>query len=190
MSRPCPALPAAAAWLMARDISQRAEPDVKPIKPCSLCIYCGEDAPPATTLTGDVPSQHLMCPVQSAGRRRQGHPAGGAPDWSVGEQCARAERRTVLIIPSARSFPCTPRIRRSQASGHKKIAPAANICGSKCYIHYVPGPTCRGSVLLYMSPFSYKRGDMQRYKADPTQAQARSGGLDSQVSTAIQHTVE
>jgi hypothetical protein len=52
-------------------------------------------------------------------------------------------------------------------SGHKKIALAANICSSKCYIHYVPGPTCRGSVPLCMPPFSYKRGGMRRYKADP-----------------------
>jgi hypothetical protein len=110
-------LPAADAWLVARDISQRVELDVKPIKSCSLCIYCGEDALPATTLAGDVPSQHLMRPVQSAGRRRQGHQAGGAPDRSVGKQCARAERRTVLIIPSTRSLPCMPRIRRSRVSG-------------------------------------------------------------------------
>jgi hypothetical protein len=41
---------------------------------------------PATSLTGDVPSQHLMRPVQSAGRRRQGHPADGAPDQSVDKQ--------------------------------------------------------------------------------------------------------
>jgi hypothetical protein len=66
------------AWLVARDSSQRAEPDVRPLKPRSLCIYCREDVPPATTLTGDVPSRHLMCPVHSAGRRRQGHPADGA----------------------------------------------------------------------------------------------------------------
>jgi hypothetical protein len=145
---------------VARDINQRAEPDVRPIQPCSLGIYCGEDAPPATTLTGDVPSQHLMCPIQSAGRRCQSHPADGAHDQSVGEQCARAEWRTILIIPSTRSFPCTPRIRRSRASGHKKIALVANICGSNCYIHYVPGPTCRGPVPLCMLPFSYKRGDM------------------------------
>jgi hypothetical protein len=150
-------------WLVARDISQRAEPDVRPIQPCSLYIYCGEDAPPATTLTGDVPSQHLRRPVQSARRRRQGHPADGAPDQSVGEQCARVEQRTVLIIPSTRSFPCTPRIRRSRASGHKKIAPAVSICGPKCYIPYVPEPTCRGSVPLCMPPFSYKRGGMRRY---------------------------
>jgi hypothetical protein len=36
----------------------------------SLCIYCRGDASPATTLIGDTPSQHLMCPVQSAGMRR------------------------------------------------------------------------------------------------------------------------
>jgi hypothetical protein len=62
--------PAAVAWLVAHDISQRAEPDKSPIRLCSLCIYCGEDAPPATMLTGDAPSQHLMCRVQSVGRRR------------------------------------------------------------------------------------------------------------------------
>jgi hypothetical protein len=37
--------PAVAAWLVARDISQRAEPNVRPLKPRGLCIYCGEDAP-------------------------------------------------------------------------------------------------------------------------------------------------
>jgi hypothetical protein len=160
--------PAAAAWLVAHDISQRAKPYVRPIQLCSLCIYCGEDAPPATMLTDDTPSQHLMRPVQSASRWRQGHPAGGASDQSVGEQCARVERCTVLIIPSTRSFPCMPRIRRSRASGHKKIAPAANICGSKRYILYVPGPTCRGPVPLFMPPSAIKMGGMQRY----TQAQS------------------
>jgi hypothetical protein len=52
--------PATTARLVARNISQRAEPDVRPIQLCSLCIYYVEDAPPATTLTGDAPSQHLM----------------------------------------------------------------------------------------------------------------------------------
>jgi hypothetical protein len=130
---------------------------------CSLCIYCGEDTPPATTLTGDAPSQHLMRPIQSAGRRRQGHPADGAPDRSVRKQCARAKRRTVPITPSTRSFPCTPRMRRSRASGHKKITPAANIGDSKRYILYVPRPICRGPAPLCMPPFNYKRGGMRRY---------------------------
>jgi hypothetical protein len=138
--------------------------DVRPITPRSLCIYCGKDAPPATTLTGDVSSQHLMCPIQSSSRRRQGHPADDTPNQSVAKQCTRAERRTVLIIPCTRSFPCTPRIHRSRMSGHKKIAPEANICNPKCYILYVSGPTCRGPVPLCMPPFSYKRGGMRRYK--------------------------
>jgi hypothetical protein len=174
---------------VARDISQRAEPDVRPLKPRSLCIYCREDAPLATTLTGDVPSQHLMCPVHSAGRRRQGHPADGAPDQSVDKQCARAVWRTVLVIPSTISFPCTPRICGSRMSGHKKIAPAASICSSKCYIKDVPRPTCRGSVPLCIPPFGYKRGGMWRYNTDPI-----LGSLGhSQVHTstqAIHHTVE
>jgi hypothetical protein len=142
-------------------------PDVRPITPRSLCIYCGEDAPPATTLMGNVSSQHFMCPVQSTDRRRQGHLADGAPVQSVDKQCARAERRTVLIIPSTRSLPCTPKTRRSQMSGHKKIAPAASVCSPKYYILYVPGPTCRGSVPLCMPPFNYKRGGMRCYKTDP-----------------------
>jgi hypothetical protein len=141
---------------VAHDISQRAEPDVRPLKPRSLCIYCEEDAPPATTLTGDVPSQHLMRPIQSTGRRRQGHPTDGASVLSVGKQYARAVWHTMLVIPSTRSFPCTPRICRSRMLGHKKIALATNICSSKCYIHYVPGPTCRGSVPLCMPPSAIK----------------------------------
>jgi hypothetical protein len=183
---------------VAHNVSQRAEPDVRPMRLCSLRIYCREDALPATTLTGDAPSRHLMCHVQSAGRRRQGHPADGAPDQSVGKQCAHAERRTVPITPSTGSFPCTPRIWRSRAPGHKKITPAANIGGSKRYILYVPRPTCRGPAPLCMPPFNYKRGGMRRY----TQAgsdRLRSGHpilgslRHSQVHTssqAIYHTVE
>jgi hypothetical protein len=110
--------------LVAHDISYRVEPDVKS---CSPCIYWGEDAPPATAQTGDVPSQYLMRPVPSAGRRCQGHPAGGAPAGSAGKQCARAKRRAILILPSTRSFPYTPRIRRSQVSGHKKVVSATDI---------------------------------------------------------------
>jgi hypothetical protein len=146
--------PAAAAWLVAHDIRQPAEPGVGPLKPHSLGIYCREDVSPATKPTSDVPSRHLMRPVLSAGRRRQS--SDGAPAQSIIKQCACAMRRTMLIIPSTRSFPCTPRIRRSRASRHKKIAPAANICNPKCYILYVPGPTCRGPVPLYMPPSAIK----------------------------------
>jgi hypothetical protein len=178
--------PAAAAWLVARDISQRAGPDVRPITSRSLYIYCREDAPPATTLTSDVPSQHLMRPVQSAGRQRHGHPADGAPVQSVDKQCTCAERRTELIIPSTRSLPCTPKTRRSWVSRHKKIAPAANVCSPKCYILYVPGPICRGSGPLCMPPFSYKRGGMRCYKIDPIGDPILGSLRHSQVQTSSQ----
>jgi hypothetical protein len=59
---------AATTWLVAYDMSQRAKPDVRPLRPRSLCIYCREDVSSATMLTDDVPSQHLMRHVHSAGR--------------------------------------------------------------------------------------------------------------------------
>jgi hypothetical protein len=93
----------------------------------------------------------------------RGHPPDGVPVQSVVKQCVRAMQRTVLTIPYTRSFPCTLRIRRSRMSGREKIAPTANISSSKCYIHFVPGLTCRGSVPLCMPPFGYKRGGMRRY---------------------------
>jgi hypothetical protein len=114
-------------------------------------------------LTDDVPSRHLMRPVHSVGKRRQNNLAGGAPVRSVTKQCTRAMQCTVDIVPCTRSFPSTPRIHRSWVSGHGKIAPAANISSSKCYVHFVPGPTCRGSVPLCMPSFSYKRGGMRHY---------------------------
>jgi hypothetical protein len=146
----------ATTWLVARDISQQAEPDVRPLGRAVSTLIAERTRRLSTLLTGDVPPLHLMCPVHSAGRRRQGHPADGAPVQFIIKQCARAARRTVLIIPYTRSFPCTLRLRRSQTSGRKKIAPAANISSSKYYIYYVPGPTCRGSVPLYMPPLAIK----------------------------------
>jgi hypothetical protein len=136
--------------LVAHDISYRAEPDIKLCRPC---IYGGKDAPPAIALTSDMPSQHLLRPVPSVGRQRQSHPAGGAPAGSAGKQCARTRRHPILAFSSARSFPCTPRIRRPRATGHKKIASATDVRGSKLYILYVPGPICRGPVLLCRPPF-------------------------------------
>jgi hypothetical protein len=99
--------PDAATWLVARDISQRAETDVRPLGRAVSAFIAERTRRLSTLLTGDVPSQHLMCPVHSAGRRRQGHPADGAPLQSVVKQYAQAAGRTVFIIPYTRSFPCT-----------------------------------------------------------------------------------
>jgi hypothetical protein len=148
--------PDAATWLVARHVSQRAEPDVRPLCHAVSAFIVERTRRLSTQLTGDVPPQHLMRPVHSAGRRRQGHPADSVSVQSIVKQCARAAGCTVSIITYTRSFPCTPILRRSRMLGRKKIAPAANIRGSKYYIRYVPGPTCRGSIPLYMPPFVIK----------------------------------
>jgi hypothetical protein len=156
MRSPLRRRPNAATWLVARDISQRIEPDVRPLDRADSAFIKERTRRLSTLLTGDVPPQHLLCPVHSTSRRRQGHPTDGAHVQSVVKQYARIARRTDLIIPCTRSFPCTPMLRRSRMSGHKKIAPATNISSSKYYICYVPGPTCRGSTLLYMPPLAIK----------------------------------
>jgi hypothetical protein len=91
--------PDAATWPTAHDISQRVEPDVRPLgrgaafiadKARRLSIPLVGDVPPrhlmspATPLAGDVSPHHLMCPVHSADGRRPGHPAGDVPVHSVG----------------------------------------------------------------------------------------------------------
>jgi hypothetical protein len=156
MRSPLRRRPDAATWLVARDISQRAEPDVRPLGHAVSAFIAERTCRLCTLLTDDVPSQHLMHPVHSTGRRRQGQPADSAHVQSIIKQYARAARRTVLIIPCTRSFPCTTILRRPRMSGRKKIAPATNISSSKYYIRYVPGPTCWGSALLYMPPLAIK----------------------------------
>jgi hypothetical protein len=103
---------------------------------CPLSIYCVLSTPLAGGVRVTLQMAHLSSPLS--------------------KQYARAVRCTVLIIPYTRSFPCTLTLRRSRVSGRKKIAPAANISSSKYYIHYVPEPTCRGSVFLYMPPLAIK----------------------------------
>jgi hypothetical protein len=150
--------PDAATWLVARDISQRVEPDARPLGRAVSAFITERTRRLSTLLTGDVPPQHLMRPIHSAGRRRQGHPADGVPVQSIVKQCALAAGCTVSIIAYTRSFPCTPILCRSRMSGCKKIAPAANISSSKYYIRCVPGPTCWGSVPLYVPPL-VKKGE-------------------------------
>jgi hypothetical protein len=144
--------PVAATWLVARDMSQRVEPDVRPLSRVVSAFIAERTHHLSTLLTSDVPPRHLMCPVHSADSWRQDHPSDGAPDQYIVKQCARAARRTVSIIACAKRFPYTPILRRSRMSGRKKIAPAASIGSSKYYIRYVSGPTCRGSVPLYVPP--------------------------------------
>jgi hypothetical protein len=61
--------PDAAAWPTTRDVSQRAEPDVRP-RDCATSAFIADKARRLSIpLTGDVPPLHLMSPVHSTSRR-------------------------------------------------------------------------------------------------------------------------
>jgi hypothetical protein len=124
---------------------------------CLLSIYCVLSTPLAGGARATLQTAHLSS--------------------LLSKQCAHAIRCTVLIIPYMRSFPCTTRLRRSWVSGRKKIAPAASMSSAKCYICYVHGPTCRGSVFLCMPSLAIKG------EAYNVTKQAQSLGLDSQLSS-------
>ena len=159
--------PDAATWPTARDISQRAEPDVRPLGRAVSTFIAEKTRRLTIPLTGDVPLQHLMCPVHSAGRRRPSHPAGGVAVHSIAKQCAHAAKCTVPIhhhsYVAREASPARQYYVDRGYQGARKIALGMSISRSKYYICYVPGPTCRGSAPFYVPPFSYKRGGIQRY---------------------------
>jgi hypothetical protein len=56
-------------WHGTRDVSQRVEPNVRPLG-CAASIFIADKARHLSIpLTGDVSPQHLMSPVHSTGRR-------------------------------------------------------------------------------------------------------------------------
>jgi hypothetical protein len=61
--------PDAATWPTARDVSQRAKPDVRPLGRVASAFIADKPRRLSTPLAGDVPSQHLMSPIHSTGRR-------------------------------------------------------------------------------------------------------------------------
>jgi hypothetical protein len=97
-------------WPTARDISQRAEPDVRPLgrafiaeearRLSSWQVMCRLSIKytMSTPMTSDVLPQHLMCLVHSADGQWPGHPADGVPVRSGGRQYVCAAAYTVLII--------------------------------------------------------------------------------------------
>jgi hypothetical protein len=55
--------PDAAMWPTARDISQWAEPDVRPLGRATSAFIADKPRRLSIPLAGDVPPQHLMSPV-------------------------------------------------------------------------------------------------------------------------------
>jgi hypothetical protein len=90
--------PDVATWPTARDVSQRAEPDVRPLGYAATAFIEDKARRLSIPLAGDVLPQHLLSPVHSAGRRRPVHSAGDVPVHSIGRQHARSASCTTLII--------------------------------------------------------------------------------------------
>jgi hypothetical protein len=121
-------------------------------------------------LTGDVPLEHLMCPVHSADRWRPGHPAGGVHVHSVGRQYARAAAYIMLIVAHGlprRQPQDINTIWTTDIRALEDLLGDTSIGFFHMYsLRFAPGPTCQGSTSLYVSPLSYKREGARRYKAD------------------------
>jgi hypothetical protein len=99
--------PDAAAWPTARDISQLAEPDVRPLGYATSAFNEDKACRLSIPLTGGVPPLHLLRPVHSSsrwrpvhspGRRRPVHSAGGVPAHSTSRQHTHTVVCTMLII--------------------------------------------------------------------------------------------
>jgi hypothetical protein len=187
--------PDAATWPTARDVSLRAEPDVRPPGYTAPAFIADKARRLTIPLTGDVPPRHLMRPI---------HSARGVPVHFAGRRCvASAFNETypfhwqAATCPSHRRHACLfhwqtarPYFRVHYAHHYsyvtKEAAAACQRCAccgqhgprdctdvtciscSRYSIHYVPGPTCRGSVPLYVPPLSYKREGTLRYKGHAT----------------------
>jgi hypothetical protein len=61
--------PDAATWPTARDVSQRVEPDVRPLGRVAFAFIADKARHLSISLAGDVPPRHLMSHVHSTGRR-------------------------------------------------------------------------------------------------------------------------
>jgi hypothetical protein len=90
--------PDAATWPIARDVSQQAEPDVRPLGHAISTFIAEKTCRLSALLTGDVPSPHLMCPVHSDGRRRPDHPTSGVHVQSDNGQYAHTATRAMVIM--------------------------------------------------------------------------------------------
>jgi hypothetical protein len=59
----------AATWPAARDVSQRAEPDIRPLGRVASAFIADKARRLSIPLAGDVPPHHLMSPVDSTDGR-------------------------------------------------------------------------------------------------------------------------
>jgi hypothetical protein len=89
--------PDAATWPTTHDVSQRAEPDVRPLGYAASAFIEDKARCLSIPLAGGVPPLHLLRPVHSAGRQRPIHSTGSVPIHSTGRRHAHTATCTTLI---------------------------------------------------------------------------------------------
>jgi hypothetical protein len=114
--------PDAATRPIARDVSQRAEPDVRPLGRAVSAFITDR----TRRLTGDVPPQHLMRPVAllADGDQTIPHAACMSIPVAGGATILSHAPRSSSLVRGQGSFPCTPILRKPRISGRKEIAPS------------------------------------------------------------------
>jgi hypothetical protein len=144
-------------------MSQRAEPDVRPLKTCGLCIYCREDAPPAHLADRRcAPSAfNASCPLRWQ----------AAPGPSYRRCTCPVHYQTVRPCGTAH---CAHHPLYEKLPLHADTTQILNVraqedCSSSEHLWLqVLHPLCSWAHMSGLStfcacPLSYKRGGMQRY---------------------------
>jgi hypothetical protein len=195
--------PDAATWHGTRDVSQRAEPDVRPWD-CAASVFIADKAHRLSIpLAGDVSPPHLISSVHSTGRRCAASAFNETCPfcWQAVTSPFRKRRACPFHWQTVRPYCCVhyahhhSRVTKEAAAayqycvdcrhrGAQEIAQAL-VTPIIYFFCYITGLTCRGSASLYVPPLSYKREDTRSYKADSLRLS------DSQVHTSSrQHTMK
>jgi hypothetical protein len=160
--------PDAATWPTARDVSQRAEPHVRPLGRAVAAFIADKACRLSIRLAGDVPPRHLMSPVHSTGRRCAAS-AFNVPcplRWQAATRPSRRRRAYPFHWQAVR--PCSGvhcahhHTRVTEEAAHDinticttdimETGDRPGVTALVTSLHFAPGPTCRGLVSLYVPP--------------------------------------
>jgi hypothetical protein len=192
--------PDATTWPTARDVSQRAEPDVRSLGRAASAFIADKARRLSIPLAGDVPPRYLMSTVHSTGRRCAAS-AFNVPcplRWQAATRPSRMRRacpfhwQAVRLCCSVHYAHLHSRVTKEAARDINTICTTdimalgdhPGVTGIVTSFRFASGPTCRGSASLYVPHLSYKREDTQRYKTSSlTRSYTHS---NSQVHTSSQ----